>query len=335
MQSFDDRGPRRNACASPAERARPKLVARGTTGRILGAVLTAGIGSFVLALELVETPTFAATTITTAPPRPAFSNASGTIAAVSGSSMEVQNPTTGQVTVSWTPTTTFTQTLTVPSSQLAVGDCVTVSSTTKETNGHLKASTVALRPTSNSSCTGGAGGGGFGARTFPTTPGGSRAFRPPNGTSTGGSFPRGAFGSRSGTTNSGFASGKVISLERSTFVVQGVTIVPPKTTAKGTNSSKKKVTTTTTTVPAKLQTKTVKTTVSFSSSTAFTTTAPASSSTMSVGMCATALGPADQTGAITASTISLRSAPASGCTAAGGFAGGGFGGRFGRGGTAT
>ena len=35
----------------------------------------------------------------------------GTIAAINGASLEVQNPTTGQTTVTYTPTTTFDQTV--------------------------------------------------------------------------------------------------------------------------------------------------------------------------------------------------------------------------------
>ncbi|HLJ07742.1 MAG TPA: hypothetical protein VKX24_04345 [Acidimicrobiia bacterium] len=58
----------------------------------------------------------------------------------------------------------------------------------------------------------------------------------------------------------------------------------------------------------------------------FTTTEQVSASNLAVGVCATALGPANDIGAITANTISIRPAPKSGCTAAGGF--GGFGGFF-------
>jgi hypothetical protein len=51
-----------------------------------------------------------------------------------------------------------------------------------------------------------------------------------------------------------------------------------------------------------------------------------------VGQCVTALGPASDTGAIAATTISVRPAPPTGCVS---FVGGaGFGGRFGRGGAA-
>src|ERR1700733_2884202 len=45
-----------------------------------------------------------------------FPGASGSVAAITGSSMEVQNPQTGQVTVNWTTSTAFTQMATVDAS---------------------------------------------------------------------------------------------------------------------------------------------------------------------------------------------------------------------------
>jgi len=286
-----------------------------------------------------------AATTTTTTPRPNFSTASGTVAALTQatSSMEVQNPTSGQVTVSWTATTTFTQTVTVSASEVAVGSCVTVTSTSsKSKSGHLTASTVAVRQAGASgSCTG-AGGGGFGFGAAP--PGGASGFRPPSGTFAGGTFPGGrAFGSRAGAGASGFAaaagrvaSGQVTSVSGSTFVVKGVTPVLSKAKSKTADPKSTKGTkessTTNTTFP-KIKTKTTTTTVTYGKSTVFTTTQPASASNLSVGLCATALGPASQTGAITATTISLRTAPAGGCTIGGGFGGiGGFGGARGSGG---
>jgi hypothetical protein len=285
----------------------------------ISAVLTLVGGSADLAAAAAKksTPT------TTAPSRPAFSAASGTVAAVSTGSMEVQNPTSGQVTVSWTPTTTFNQTVTVPATQLAVGDCVTVTSSTKAKSGPIKATTVSLRTSTNGSCTG--AGAGFGAGGAPggTPSGGSagpgafagRGF--PRGTFPGGTFPRnGAAANRFRAAAGRFATGQVVSLSGGTFVVKGFTVVPPSTSSKSTKGSKSK-----TSAPTR---KTVETKVTFGGSTKFTMVQQASASNLSVGLCATALGPADQTGAIAATTISLSTAGASGCTTTfGGF--GGFG----------
>jgi len=276
--------------------------------------LVAGTAGAAAAANKKTTPT------TSVPPRPAFSSASGTVAALSTGSMEVQSPSAGQVTVSWTPTTTFSQTVSVPAGQLLVGDCVTVTSSTAAKSGPIKATTVSLRTNTNGSCTGGGFGfGGAGTGTRPggsTGPGGFAGPGFPRGTFPGGgTFPRnGAAANRFRPAAGRFATGQVVSMSGSTFVVKGFTLVPPKTT-KGSKSK--------TSAPTR---KTVETKVSFGSSTQFTTTEQASPSNLSVGLCATALGPADQTGAITATTISLRTAGASGCTTTfGGF------GAFGRG----
>ncbi len=56
---------------------------------------------------------------------------SGTVAAVdpASSSMEVQNPETGQTTVSWTASTTFVETVSASLASVQAGDCVAVNGT--------------------------------------------------------------------------------------------------------------------------------------------------------------------------------------------------------------
>ena len=49
--------------------------------------------------------------------------ASGTVAALTASSFEVQNPRNGQVTVTFTPSTSFTHTVPATAVDLVVGDC--------------------------------------------------------------------------------------------------------------------------------------------------------------------------------------------------------------------
>ncbi|MDA8279810.1 MAG: hypothetical protein M0Z63_05205 [Actinomycetota bacterium] len=64
--------------------------------------------------------------------------------------------------------------------------------------------------------------------------------------------------------------------------------------------------------------------------TVFTAVQKATAAALVVGRCATALGPQSSTGAMTATVVAVRPAPAGGCTT--GFAGGRFGGgRFGGG----
>jgi hypothetical protein len=291
------------------------------------------IGGIVLAV-VAATATGAGAAPATPP-----SVASGTLAALNGSSIEVQNPTSGQVTVSWTPSTTFSQVQTVSSSTLAVGDCVSATGAapktkTKSKTAAFTATTVSIsHPGTNGTCSavggfGGAaagglgGGGGFAGRGFAGRGGssgsGSGSFKPPSGT-----FPGGGTARRAAGAFGGVAFGKVTSVSGSVITVAGERFAP--TTTKGTKSSSK--------TSKKTPPKPVKTTskVTFTSSTAFTQTVTASSSALAVGLCVTALGPAGDTGAITASTISLRPAPSSGCVSFSGAAG--FG-RFGRGGGA-
>ncbi len=76
--------------------------------------------------------------------RPASSpGPSGTIAAINGTSLEVQNPNTGQTTVSYTPTTTFEQTITATASGVTVGSCI--SAFGKPTNGSSSSTTPVVR----------------------------------------------------------------------------------------------------------------------------------------------------------------------------------------------
>jgi hypothetical protein len=230
--------------------------------------------------------------------------AAGTIAAVMGSQLEVQNPTFGQVTVMVTPQTTITQTVKVNPSDLAAGDCVVVggeATANSQTSGPFTASTVRIASTSGT-CTGqsdGSGGGGFFGGGF----GNGTPFPRPSGTP----FPQ-----RSGfpfpTPSNGRiprqAFGKVLSVSGSTVVVQAVDF-----RTGGTSSV----------------------TVTIGSSTAVTKVESASTSVLAVGKCVTAIGPADETGAITANSLSLSTPGPDGCSAGFGRPGGGFPGGFGPG----
>jgi hypothetical protein len=295
------------------------------------------MAGFTLGLALAALGATGTAGAATTPVRPTA--ASGTLAALSGTSIEVQNPTSGQVTVSWSPTTTFSQTVTVPASTLAVGDCVTATgpaptskSKTKSKTGTIKATTISIsHPSASGACSGfggtGLGGAGVGGGTgFGGTgtggAGGAGTFRPPSGT-----FPKGGSAARrTAGAFGGVAFGKVTSISGNVLVVVGTT---PKFTApaKGKTAGKTKSKTATTAKP-KLVTTTSK--VTYATSTTFSQTMPASAAALVVGQCVTALGPAGDTGAIVATTITVRPAPATGCVS---FAGGaGFAGGFGRGG---
>ena len=211
--------------------------------------------------------------------------ASGSVASISGASMEVQNPRTGQVTVSWKPSTTFTTTVDVTASAVTAGDCVTVTGTAS--NGTIVARSVSVSRPSGATCTRGAGLGGRrpGAGAFT----GSRA------------------GGRSGAfagTNFSFAAGKVTSVSAGQLMLIGSTTTGRSATA-----------------PRPATSSTVK--VQTGSSTVYTETRRAAASALAVGDCVTANGATDSTGAVTASVVRITSTGGKACTTGFGGRGGG------------
>ncbi|SDU80327.1 hypothetical protein SAMN04488544_0162 [Microlunatus sagamiharensis] len=219
---------------------------------------------------------------------------SGLVAAVSGKTLQVQSA-SEQTAVTWTGSTTFTETTKASPSALKTGLCAAVRTTgggsaspaapATPATGPLAAASVTLSPAVDGSCTGGFGG----------AYGGGRPSGAPSGAAPSGA-PSGA------RTASGFAGrgtdGKVTSVDGSTFVVAAR---EPGGTA------------------------TTDVTVTTSGSTTWTQVTTTSAKAATVGRCATATGRTSGTGALTATTVRL-SAPASDgtCTQA-------FGGR--RGGT--
>jgi uncharacterized protein DUF5666 len=229
------------------------------------------------------------------------------VAAISGTSMEVQNPQTGQVTVSWTPTTTFSQTVTVSSSSVATGDCVTV--TGSSSKGTITARSVSISQPSAGKCTQGPGGR-FGAE----RPAGSGAgftsptggFRPPSGSTGNGArrFP--------GLGNIAFASGQVAAVSLTSLTVSGFSSASlPKATTKPANNQKS-AKTTKTARPVALKTTTVK--IKLAASTTYTETQASAASTLAVGDCVTAFGSSSSTGAVTATTVRITSTGGQTCS---------------------
>jgi len=217
---------------------------------------------------------------------PAIPGASGLIAAASPGTLQVQSS-TAQTTVVYTATTKFTA---VTAGHVAAGDCVTVTGAPAAGSAKaLTATSVRIDAKVNGACPVTGAGGGFGGGGFARRPSGA-----PTGAPSGGSGARRAFASATGTVNS--VSGSTVLL---TGVLRG-----------GQNAAS------TPASPATI-------TVTLGTSATVTQTVSATSAAAVVGQCATAIGPANDVGAITAKSITISAPGPTGCRA--GF--GGFGGR--------
>ncbi len=224
----------------------------------------------------------------------------GVIAQLNGSSIFVQNQQAQtQVTVNFNADTRFTQTVAAAAGTLKVGDCVSATAAAASSSAspspsagqsvvtHLTATEVTITGT-DLTCTR-TGGFGSGNRTFPS--GGPSAFaRPSTGARPSGA-PRGNFGSFRDT-----AFGKVSAVNGTSFVV---------TSTRGSGSSAK----------------TTEITVTTTGSTTYRQTTAATKADLKVGLCASAIGTTDDTGAVTARSITLIQKSSNGCT----FGGSGFG----------
>jgi hypothetical protein len=193
--------------------------------------------------------------------------ASGLIAAITGSTMQVQSQQNGQVAVSWGTATSFTDTVSTTMSAIKAGDCVfatgpsgsTVAATT------FTAATLSVTPPVNGAC-GAAGRGGGGP--------GQGTGAPRSGFPGGGNRPSGAPG---GAAGAAVANGSVTSVSGSTIVIAS--------RAGGSNPTSR--------------------TVTVGGSTTITTLAKATSSAVKIGKCATVQGKADTTGTVAATTVRI------------------------------
>jgi hypothetical protein len=231
--------------------------------------------------------------------------ASGQVAALTGTSMEVQNPQNGQETVAWTTSTRFDQTKDVTVSAINTGDCVSVTGT--KSGSAIDARSISITSASSSGSCAGPGSGGFG--------------RSSGGGPGGGGFPGGGgsgSGSGSGSTaptvpaqlaNLSIASGKVTAVSGADLTVQGYNFsVGSFRRDAGASTS--------TTVPAQ-------TTISVTTtaSTTVTERASATSSALAVGQCVIAQGSTGSTGEVTATSISITPEVNGSCRAFGGGGG--------------
>jgi Domain of unknown function (DUF5666) len=284
---------------SPRRRWAPTLAGAGIV--FLAVAACGGAGS-----AATPAATIASSAAPSSSPAPtgagtAFPGIVGTAAAVSGSSLEVQNPTSGQVTVTFSASTAITETVTVTSKDVTVGSCVTVVGQPSATGAATGAAPgAAVKPVTATSvtisapvkgtCTAAGGFGGFGRGGG----GGGSSPRPslsprPRPSGSGGAFGRGGFGG---------ADGKVTSVSASGFVVQG------RNPAAGTDTS---------------------ITVTTSATTKYLKTVTAGPSALKVGQCITAVGTANSIGAVAARSIRISQPGPNGCVSE--FAGRGASGR--------
>ena len=277
-------------------------------GIVVLSVAACGSGgsSATVAGTAAASPAAQASSPAPTPSQAAFPGVVGTAAAVSGSSLEVQNPTSGQVTVTFTATTPITETVTATAKDVTVGSCVTVvgkPSTAGSATGPVTATTVTISAPVKGNCAGGAGfGGGFGGGGFGRGGGGASggatprpSFSPrPRPTGSRGAFGNGAFGG---------ANGKVTSVSATGFVVQARGRTAGTAGTAGTDIS---------------------VTVITNSASKYLKTVAAKPSALKVGQCITALGTANSIGAVAARSIRVSQPGPSGCVS--GFGGrGGFG----------
>ena len=221
--------------------------------------------------------------------------ASGTIGAITGTTMQVQNQQSGQVAVTWTSTTKFNHQVATTLAAIKAGTCVTAiaPSGTSATATSFTATSVTISTATNGQCGGGFGGGG-----------GQPPSGLPSGFPSGGQLPSGfpsGFppGARSGPRNFGsIATGKVTSASGSILVIAARQFTPGSSSSPSTTNK----------------------TVTIGSSTKILTEASTTASSLKVGLCATAEGKADSGGTVTATSVRITQPTNGQCTI-------GFGGR--------
>lgn len=229
----------------------------------------------------------------------AFPGATGLLAQIDSTTLQVQGPDT-QTAVRYSSATTFTNTVAAKLSDVVVGACVQARSARSVTGtggatppaapraatDPVVAASVEISPAVNGSCTA-LGGSRLGGGPPPGAPG---QPTPPSGTPD----PSRSGGPRAG--GSGFggfgAFGKVTAVNGASFSVE---------------SARPQGSTATTAVPAPATVKT-------SATTTYTRTQAADAKALTVGSCVTALGKADDTGSIAATSIALRPAENGSCS---------------------
>jgi len=212
-----------------------------------------------------------------------FPGVGGKIAAVDGRTVQVQSVMDGQVAVSYTGNTTFTEEVTADASDLEVGDCVLV---TGEGDDALAATAVSISPAGDDGCTPQRPGGGP-----PETQGDGQLQGMPTDPPGGADPPDGAV-MPDGVVIAGAAVGEVTAVGTNGFTVE--------TTLPGSDDASSREVTT-------------------SADTTWKQTVASTSKAVKVGRCAMAQGDRDDTGAIAATSIAISDAADGGCALDGGF----------------
>ena len=250
---------------------------------------------------------------------PTRSGASGSVASISGTTMEVQSASEGQTSVTWTPSTTFSRDgYRDPERRsnwgLPHGDGYAFQEVQDDhcrpVHHDQPALIVRFVRVGLRRCRRGRG-----ARARADSAGAS-------GDRVRASLPRaGAFGARRsfpGAGNFAIATGKVTAVKGSTISLSGTVLSQLTRPSSSKSKSTKKPTV-----------KTQKLKVTTSSTTTLSETQSTTATALSVGDCVSTFGTASSTGAVTATTVRITSTGGQTCSTGfggGGFGGGGFGG---------
>jgi hypothetical protein len=212
-----------------------------------------------------------------------FPGTSGLLAALTGATLQVQSPQSGQVAVTYTAKTTFAKTVAAKAADVTVGSCVTVRPTGTSSSTAVTADSISISRPVRGSCLGRGGFGGGPGGGGPVRSGAGGA--PPSDAPT--DRPTGA-PQLSGTVPT---IGTVTDVTGTSFTVAALAFDrPPATAAPQATPSTRAVTVTT------------------AGATTYRKTVAGSAKDLEVGQCVQALGTADDTGAITATSISTEPA---------------------------
>ncbi len=243
--------------------------------------------------------------------------ASGTIASISGNSLEVQNTQSGQTTVEVTAKTRISATADVTLSAVKPGECVTASGTRSAGSGGsgLAATSVVLVSGTGGSCTAfGQGGGRYGSERS----GRAGTFTRPTGS-------RGSLPARLADVRT--VTGTVKSVSGTTIEVSGFLRSFHLSSGAATSKS-----TTATSTTATSTTRPAATTIAVvvGGTTRYQRVGTATVASLKVGECATAFGSANAIGAVTATRLSVAPPTGGSCDTGLGVGGGAgfFGGRL-------
>ena len=128
------------------------MIRSSKMARRSGAVLLLGAVALLAAACSSAATANGTSSTSTIPSRPQVPSASGTIATVTGTSMEAQNPESGQTTVNWTSSTSFSQTTSASASAVTTGECVTATGQAGSGGGVTASRVMISQPNSSGSC---------------------------------------------------------------------------------------------------------------------------------------------------------------------------------------